>query len=317
MRDTFATRSRIQRVCWPLGLVLLVGLWLGSALVASAAPGTDVIVLPGASSTEGIAMGRGSTFFAGDLFRGDIFRGDLQRGTAELFIHAPRDRMAVGMKVDQPSGFLFVAGGGTGQGYVYDTSTRAALAVYQFATPPAPTFINDVAIGREGAWFTDSNQPKLYFVPLGPGGKLGQFRTLTVSGPAADTSADFNLNGIAATPDGSTLIVAHSGKGALFTVNPVTGASAAITGVSVRNVDGILLEAGHLFAVQNFDNQIAVIRLSPDLSSGVVENVITSGSFEVPTTVARHGDQLAVVNAKFDTGLPPTATEYEVVIVDR
>jgi hypothetical protein len=57
-----------------------------------------------------VAVGRGSTFFAGDLFRADIFRGDLQRGTAALFIDAPDGRMATDMKVDQAGGLLFVAG---------------------------------------------------------------------------------------------------------------------------------------------------------------------------------------------------------------
>ncbi len=32
----------------------------------------------------------------------------------------------------------------------------------------------------------------------------GPFLTLPLSGPAADTSGAFNLNGIAATPNGST-----------------------------------------------------------------------------------------------------------------
>jgi hypothetical protein len=78
-----------------------------------------------------------------------------------------------------------------------------------------------------------------------------------------------------------------------------------------------LLEAGRLWAVLNLSNQILEIRLSPNLSSGVVERVITSSLFQVPTTVARHGTDLAVVNAKFDTGIPPTASQYEVVIVQR
>jgi hypothetical protein len=56
--------------------------------------------------------------------------------------------------------------------------------------------------------------------------------------------------------------------------------------------------------------------LSPDLSSATVEGVITSKAFEVPTTVARDGSRLALVNAKFDTGFPPAATSFEVVIVD-
>jgi len=56
--------------------------------------------------------------------------------------------------------------------------------------------------------------------------------------------------------------------------------------------------------------------LSPDLSSATTEGIITSPLFQVPTTVARQGSRLALVNAKFDTGVPPTATSFEVVIVD-
>ncbi|HWJ52398.1 MAG TPA: hypothetical protein VNT24_03350, partial [Propionibacteriaceae bacterium] len=79
--------------------LLLLTLVAALAAPAAAAPAAEVIVLPGASSAEGIAAGRGATFYAGDLVRGDIFRGNLQRGTAELFIDAPAGRMAAGMKV--------------------------------------------------------------------------------------------------------------------------------------------------------------------------------------------------------------------------
>ena len=176
-------------------------------------------------------------------------------------------------------------------------------------------FINDVVVTKDAAWFTDTVQARLYKVPIGPNGELGAASTLVVTGPAADTSFDFNFNGITATANGKTLIVAHSGLGALFTVDPVTGASARIEGVSVPSVDGILLEGGRLYAVQNFLNQVAKIDLSSDLSSGEVEAVITNTNFQVPATVARHGSRIAVVNAKFDTGFPPTAATYEVVIV--
>jgi hypothetical protein len=46
----------------------------------------------------------------------------------------------------------------------------------------------------------------------------------------------------------------------------------------------------------------------------VVVKVITSDSFQTPTA-ALFGKILAVVNAKFDTGFPPTADQYEVVLV--
>jgi sugar lactone lactonase YvrE len=292
-------------------LVLLAAL----AAPAAARP-AELIVLPGASSAEGIAAGRGATFYAGDLFAGDIFRGDLQRGTAELFIDAPEGRMAVGMAADLAHNLLFVAGGFTGQAYVYDLRSGATVATYQLGAP-GTSIINDVALTKDGAWFTDSLQAQLYFVPVSGAGALGPSKTLAVSGPAADISGEFNLNGIQATANGKTLIVAHSGTSQLYTVDPITGASATIAGVSVPNVDGIVLEAGRLWAVQNFSNQVTRIRLAPDLSAGVVEEVITSELFQIPTTAARFGSRLAVVNAKFDTGIPPTADQFEVIVVDR
>ena len=323
MRSPRLPSLPLSRAAVPL--LLLVVLLAALAGPAGATRPAEVIVLPGATSAEGIAAGRGTTFYAGDLFAGDIFRGSIRRGTAERFIDAPPGRMAVGMAADLRHDLLFVAGGFTGQGYVYDLRSGATVATYQFAAPspppPAPvpptSVINDVAVTRRGAWFTDSRQAQLYFVPVSRAGVPGPtFRTLAVSGPAADTSGQFNLNGIQATPTGKTLIVAHSANGQLYRVDPRTGASATIAGVSVPQVDGIVLQGRRLWAVQN-TNQVTRIRLAADLSSGVVEAVITSDLFQVPTTAALFGSRLAVVNAKFDTGLPPTADQYEVIVVNR
>jgi sugar lactone lactonase YvrE len=285
-----------------------------AAPAANAGHPSYEIVLPGATSTEGIASGAGSTFYAGDLFAGDIYRGDIRNGTVEKFIDNAPGRYALGLRVDLADKLLFVAGGFDGTGYVYDLESGATLASYQFSTEPS--VINDVAVTREGAWFTNSSQPELYFVPV-VHGEPGAFTTLQLSGPAADVTGEFNNNGIQATADGSTLIVAHSGQGALNAVDTDTGESYTVAGVSVPNVDGILMEGRTVYAVQNFLNQIAEIRLSGDLTSGTITKVVTSDLFETPTTVARFGDLLATVNAKFNTGLPPTATSYEVVVVDR
>jgi sugar lactone lactonase YvrE len=307
--------ARVRRMAVPL--LLLLALMAALAAPAAASRPAEVIILPGATSAEGIAAGRGATFYAGDLFAGDIFHGNIQRGTAELFIDAPAGRMAVGMAVNVAHDLLFVAGGFTGQAYVYDLRTGATVASYQFAAA-GTSLVNDVALTKDGAWFTDSFHARLYFVPVSRAGvPAPTFRTLAVSGPAADTSGEVNLNGIQATANGETLIVAHSANAQLYTVDPATGASAPIAGVSVPNVDGIVLGAGRLWAVQNFSNQVSRIRLAPDLASGVVEEVITSELFQVPATAARFGSRLAVVNAKFDTGIPPTADQYEVIVVDR
>lgn len=313
MYSTSTTRStpRRRHAAAPL---LALALTTALAAPAGAGPRPETIILPGAISAEGIAVGRGNTFFAGDLLRGDIFRGDLRRGEAAMFVDNPAGRMAVGMAVSVPHNLLFVAGGQTGQAYVYDTETGAALATYQLGDRGASA-INDVAVTSTGAWFTDSWQAKLYFVPMSATGDLGQFEALTVTGPASDTSGDWNFNGIQAAPGGRSLIVAHSGQGLLYRIDPTTGASAAITGVSVPGVDGIVLSGRQLWAVQGGDNQVSVIRLSGELDSGVVEQVITSDLFQTPSTAGLHGDRLAVINAKFDTGFPPSADHFEVNIV--
>jgi len=288
----------------------------GAAGVAAGAPFPHTITLPGATSAEGIATGTGSTFYAGDLFAGDIFRGDLRTGAVARFIDAPDGRNALGIRVDEKDGLLFVAGGFTGQGYVYDLATGADIATFQFGTPPG-SIINDVIVSRGAAWFTDSVQPHLYRVPITGPGAVGAFATLTVTGPAAALTGAFNLNGIAAAPDGSRLIVAHTANHTLYTVDPATGASAPIDGPDLLDVDGILLDGSRLWAVRNSDNEIDELRLSDDLGSATFVRAITDTAFEVPTTVARWGNRLAAVNAKFDTGFPPSATTFEVVEVAR
>jgi hypothetical protein len=317
-RDLGRRPARLRRLVHSLLAVVALTLVIPAPAVAGAAPAAGppgaVIVLRGASSAEGIAAGRGTTFYAGDYARGDVFRGDVRRHTAELFIDAPDGRQALGMVVDQRHDLLLVAGGATGQAYVYELDSGATVATYQLAAPDS-SIVNDVTLTRDGAWFTDSLRARLYFVPIDRNGAPGPAGTLTVTGPAADTSGDFNLNGIRATPDGRRLVVAHFAHGALYTVDPATGASAPITGVSVPDVDGIVLGAGRLWAVQSFQNRISRVELSPDLRSGEVEAVITSDRFQVPTTAARLGHRLAVVNSRFDTGVPPTATRFDVVVL--
>ena len=54
-----------------------------------------------------------------------------------------------------------------------------------------------------------------------------------------------------------------------------------------------------------------------DVGAGRLGQIVDVVERRLPPAAARHGDKLALVNAKFDTGLPPTADTYEVVVVDR
>src|SRR6185503_1101143 len=159
--------------------------------------------------------------------------------------------------------------------------------------------------------FTNSFQPILYKVPLesiAESPTMPEVIKIPLSGDYQFTPGAFNANGIAATPNGKTLIIVNSAEGALYRVDPNTGVATRIdldlgTG-AVPNGDGILLQGKILYVVQNFLNQIAVVELNSDLSSGEIVTTITSPLFRIPTTVARFGSTLCVVNSRFDT--PPT-----------
>ncbi|HEY3574646.1 MAG TPA: hypothetical protein VGK98_12565 [Arthrobacter sp.] len=289
---------------------LLVPAPVASAGEASSDDVAPVILLDGAKGAEGIAAAGGHKFFAGDLVTGDIYRGDIRKDKATKFIDAPSGRVAVGMKADRRNDLLFVAGGPTGQAYVYDTETGKTVKTYQLTKKEA--FINDVALTDQGAWFTNSRQAELYFIPVDDDGDLGTARTLALKGPAADTSKQFNLNGIAYSRDARRLVVAHSGNAALYTVSPRTGNSTEITGVKVPNVDGILVKGSTVWAVQNMSNQISRLRVNFHESTAKLREVITSPHFNIPTTAALFDDTLAAVNAKFGV---PNAKTFEVVTV--
>jgi sugar lactone lactonase YvrE len=195
--------------------------------------------------------------------------------------------------------------------------------MYQLAAPG--NFINDVVITREAAYFTNSSQAVYYRVPLGPGGELpdpGAIQTIALTGEWVQV-AGFNSNGIDATPDGQYLIIVNSTSGLLYRVEATTGVAVAIdlagtdgAAATVIAGDGILLLGKTLYVVQNRFNQIAVIEMSPDFSSGTLVRTITNPNFAVPTTVAHFGDALYAVNAKFGFANPDTIP-YEVVRVGR
>ena len=294
-----------------------------AALLATAAAGSsatvfpETIALPNAWLPEGIAIAPGGMFYSGSRANGAVYGGSLRTGDGEVVVPGVAGRVAVG--VDYDRGRLFVAGGGTGDGFVYDASTGAQLASYHFANPPT-TFVNDVIVTRTAAWFTESNSAVLYKVPLGLDGTPGlTFETVQLT-PIGSATPPANSNGIDATPNGETLVIVQSNPGKLFTVDPQTGVADEIelTGGSgnVLFGDGILLDGKTLYVVQNRLNQIAVIDLEAGLGAGTIVDLITSSNFDVPATIDEFGKWLYAVNARFTT--PPTPdTTYTVVQVEK
>ena len=301
-----------------LPLILLLALSLTMLGAASAAPFPEMVPLPNGFQPEGIASGNGTTFYVGSIPTGAVYRGDLRTGEGDILVPEQTGRSAIGLKFDPRTRLLFVAGGPTGYAYIYDAESGDSVAEIQLTT--MTSFINDVVITNHAVYFTNSFQPVFYRVPLANNGELPDTPTseeIPLTGDYQFTlgTGVFNANGIAATPDGKTLIIVNSVDGALYRVDPETGVATLIDlGTdALPSGDGILLQGKTLFVVQN-SNQISVVELRPDLGSGEVTGTIGSSLFRIPTTVARFGSTLYVVNARFDT--PPTPdTEYEVVAV--
>jgi sugar lactone lactonase YvrE len=288
------------------------------ALLAVAAPialakGSfpEVIALPNGWQPEGIATGKGHTFYVGSIPTGAIYRGDLRTGQGAVFVQGATGRAATGLKY--AGGRLYVSGAGTGKAFVYDANTGALLKEYQLATGTGATFVNDVVVTKSGAYFTDSQRSVIYRVPK----DLGAAQTIPLTGDFQFVPG-FNLNGIDATANGKTLVAVQSNTGQLFTIDPATGATKLIDlgGTTLMNGDGILLHGKTLYVVQNRLNKVAVVKLASDLTSGTVTRTITDSDLDVPTTLARHGKRLYAVNARFTTPPGPTTT-YSVVQLRR
>jgi sugar lactone lactonase YvrE len=298
---------------------LVLALLLLPALAAWAQPpGTfpSTIPLPDGFRPEGIAVGKGSEFFVGSIPTGRIYRGDLRTGAGEILVPELGGRAAIGLSFDERTNYLFVAGGPTGNAYVYDAETGDTVAAIPLTTPG--TFINDVVVTRDAAYFTDSGRPYLYRVPLDAGGALpdpASSQEIELTGDFTFVPAQFNANGIDATPNGKWLIVVNSYLGTLYRVDPDTGYATLIDldGETVERGDGILLDGKTLYVVQNAFNQIAVVRLNRCLTTGEIVNLIDDYPFDVPTTIAEFGNALYAVNARFGTVPDPDTASYDVI----
>lgn len=300
------------------GIKLLFALALVTLAVSDVASaqagGARTFTLPGEEVyPEGVAYQPATgDFFVGSTGNGAVFKGNVGEPgiEAQTFLEPDVDgrSTAIGMKVED-QGLLFVAGGDTGRMFVYDTNTGEL--VDRFDNGAEMTFVNDVALTPDGsAFFTDSMNPELYRVfPDGSGGYEAE-SYLNFDGTPAEYGEGFNLNGIAATPDGRYLIVINSTSGRLFRIDTQSKEVVGIDtgGADLTNGDGILLLGRTLYVVRNQNELIVPVELSPDYANGTAGEGFTDDSFMYPTTIAAYEGRLLAVNSQFDAregGTPP------------
>jgi hypothetical protein len=282
------------------------------AALAVAGKGPEHIALPDGFRPEGIAAGHGANVFVGSIPTGRVLEIDTRTGAAEEAVPARDGHAAIGLKYDGAQNRLFVSGGPTGKAFVYDAASGDELTAFQLTAAGQPTFINDVVLTRRVAYFTDSMQPVIYAVNR----NLSGVTPIALTGFPM-TPGENNLNGIEATRNERWLLAVQSSEGVLWRIDPATGSHVAVdlNGAELTDGDGLLFVSKHtLLVVQNRSNQIAVVRLGKDFSSGQIVRTITNPDFDVPTTVARQRGSLFLPNARFTTPAMPD-TDYWVTRV--
>ncbi|MEL7156434.1 MAG: hypothetical protein AAFN30_07535 [Actinomycetota bacterium] len=277
----------------------------------------STIDLPDGIFPEGIASGRGSTFYVGSLADGTIYRGDYRTGEGAVLTEPTGPFATIGLAVDR-RGRVWAAGGTTGTGRVYDGRTGELLATYPF-TGPLESFINDVIVTSDAAWFTDSGtqispdpnnfqfagEPRIFKVPLKRGGLPGVdgFEEIPVDMPDI---AFPNLNGIETTPDNRALVVAHNTEGTLYRVDPRTGSASQVDiDHAFGGPDGMIRQGRTLYVVEPGEARVATVRLDRRGTSGSIQRLVTVPNAESPTTAALYRRGLYVVDARFFSGTGP------------
>lgn len=293
---------------------LLAVLVAAPPAVASAAPKYPTsFSLPDGFPPEGIAVDEGRSAYFGSRSSGAIYKVDLRSGQGRIINEGP-GTPSLGLKVKRNR--LFVAGGTAGNARVLDARTGKVLKSYALAT--GASFVNDVVLTRDAAYFTDSTNPVLYKLDLRRWGRLpAEAEKIPLTGDLVYTTG-INVNGIAQTPDGKALLLVQSNTGKLFRADKKTGVTKQVDlGTELlTNGDGLLLEGRRLVVVQNFLNTVTWVKLDRRATKGVIDRKVTDPRFDVPTTVAAFKDRLYLPNGRFNTTPTPT-TPYDVVAIAR
>ncbi|MDQ6526154.1 SMP-30/gluconolactonase/LRE family protein [Nocardioides sp. LHD-245] len=287
---------------------------------------------PAGSKFEGIgADEKRGRFYVSEVTGGELHRGKVGTARTQEWLagNGTDGRYtARGVTVDA-KGRVYVAGGPNGisnggpngiDPAGTDNASRPDLWVYAksgellaaLQIPGKPVFLNDVAIGPDGAaYFTNSKDAEIYRVAQGKNGwsvRLWADATAKIAGQPG-----FNLGGIVVSADEKALVVAQGNTGRLWRFALATGKVRQVRtgGADLTDADGLVLQGNRLTVVRNFKKQIATLRLSADGRKAKLIRQRASSPDRVLTTAKAIRGQILYVDSKFDEQI--ASGPYEVI----
>jgi len=266
----------------------------------------------GVSKFEGIGVDqRTGAFYVSEVTGGEIHRGSFGQQDASVWLkgHGTDGRYtARGVTVDD-QGRVYVAGGPNGIGtgrpdvWVYSPDGSLLAALRMPGTPDA--FLNDVAIGPDGAaYFTNSNDAQIFRVANDGTGWRG---TVFADGTGlVSRGAGFNFNGIVLTADKSAFITVQTNLGLLWRIDAHTGAITPIEtpGVDLIDGDGLVLRGNTLSVIRNFSRMLTTLRISSDGSTATLVNQVATNPDRVLTTAKELRGRTLYVDSRFEEAAP-------------
>ncbi|MFI1653596.1 hypothetical protein ACH4ZU_01485 [Streptomyces sp. NPDC020472] len=281
---------------------------LPDTYVVSREPG----VLP-----EGITVTPDGTLYVssdghGTLYRGRVGEPDLTPFPARGLEDRPS---TLGVHTDRRGRVLSVGGASL---TVHDRHGRLLATRTARGGPLGAPHLNDLVVTRDAVYVTDWANPVVHRAEI-RGSTLGPLE------PWLDVRSAFPrfpaqywlLNGIVADDSGRTLLVASNGTEAVWRVDTLTEEVSRLDlGDRSFGADGMVLHGRTLYAVLNYGapHGVYIARLDEELRTGTVTHRLMDGPFDLPTTLARHGCRLYVVNSQLDE--PPGRPPYTVSAVD-
>jgi sugar lactone lactonase YvrE len=280
-----------------------------------------VSVLDG-SPSEGFAIGKGPTAYNSSP-DGSIYKVNLRSGEGEVLVPPgdPFDCQKLGMRVDDRTNYLFVAGCFYGNASVFDANTGALLMEYQLNNSGEFGIVNDLTITKDAVFFTDSFRPVVYQLPLSRNGEIPDdiFAATEIPLPPEFLNTDpfcCTGNGIVSTPDGKTLIIGHSNLARLYVMDVATGdvSQVMVDGPLSGFLDGLAMEGSTVYVMTPYDfpgppvsvDRIQVVELDKDYLTGTLVDTITDPEdLDGVASGAIFGGSLYVNNARYAAPFPP------------